>query len=306
MLKTFLPLLIVTIAEATIGIFVKLASDDIPIISLSFYRVAFAAVFLGVALSFSNRNFWKFPKHNTKDVLLIAALIGSQITLYNWAMTLTTVANAVIFWSIAPFFVFIFSWRFLNEPAKKQYIFIFLLALGGLFIAEPFGGENAAGNSIALLTGAVYAGAVTYMRHEGKEETGTDVFWYLSVASLYLLPSIFFIGTGPIAVISKNTLFGLQVPVLFWAMCLGVISTGVAYYFIAVVLRRINANVYSLVDIIVSPLIAAILAWLVFTEVPSMKVVYGGILLVGSGFWLTYTMMNEQKRSRDKPIATPR
>ena len=294
-MKTFLSLLIVTLAEATIGIFVKLSDEQIPIMTLNFYRVFFATIFLGVAMMFINKNFWKFPKKNIKDILIIGALIAVQISSFNLAMRLTTVANAVIFWSIAPFFVFIFSWLFLRERPKRQYIFIFLLALVGLFIAEPFGGGNASGNAIALITGVVYAGAVTYMRHEGKTETGNDVFWFMLVASLFLLPSIFIFGAGDLLVNSSSTLFGTTVPRLLWVVSLGIISTGVAYLFISIVLKKINANVYSLVDIIVSPIVAAVLAYFVFGEVPSNNVVIGGALLLASGLWLTRGMSTSRK-----------
>lgn len=294
-MKTILPLLIVTLAEATIGIFVKLSGNDVPIFTLNFYRVFFAATFLGIAMLFIDKSFWRFPRKNLKDILIIGALIAAQISLYNLAMRLTTIANAVVFWSIAPFFVFMFSSWFLGEKAKKQHILIFLVALIGLVIAEPFGGGNAVGNGIALVTGAVYAGAVTYMRHEGKTESNNDVFWFMLAASLFLLPGLFFFGSGSLLATSANTLFGLTVPTIVWVAGLGVISTGVAYLFISLVLKKINANVYSLVDIIVSPIVAAFLAFLVFNEVPSMNVVYGGVLLLGSGFWLTKSMSSTGK-----------
>ncbi|PSO44649.1 hypothetical protein BRC21_01070, partial [Candidatus Saccharibacteria bacterium SW_7_54_9] len=53
-MKTFLSLLAVTLAEATIGVFVKLTGDAVPIFTLNFYRVLFAAFFLGVAMTFIN------------------------------------------------------------------------------------------------------------------------------------------------------------------------------------------------------------------------------------------------------------
>lgn len=306
-MKTFLPLIIVTLAEATIGVFVKLTDGQVPIFALNFYRVFFAALFLGVVMTALNKKFLKFPKNNARDIFIIGALIALQISSYNLAMSLTSIANAVIFWSIAPFFVFIFSWKFLHESPKKQYILIFMLALAGLFIAEPFSSSNAnaVGNSIALFTGVVYAGAVTYMRHEGTTETTNDVFWFMGAATLYLLPTLLIDGPGDILAESNYTLFGLPVPTLLWAICLGVISTGVAYLFISFVLKRIDANVYSLVDIIVSPLIAGLLGYLIFNEVPNDDVVIGGILLLGSGFWLTRSMAVRKKQHyREKTPAS--
>jgi drug/metabolite transporter (DMT)-like permease len=45
-----------------------------------------------------------------------------------------------------------------------------------------------------------------------------------------------------------------------------------------------------LVDTVVSPIVAAFFGFLAFGEVPSSNMVYGGILLVVSGFWLTQHM----------------
>lgn len=288
--KIYLPLLLVTLAEASIGIFVKLVGGAVPVFSLNFYRVFFALLLLAAALPFVNPKFWKFPKNNKKDTVIIGLLIAAQISFFTLAMTLTTIANAVIFWSIAPFFVFIFSWLFLGEKAKKQHILIFLLGFSGLFIAEPFGGGNALGNGIALFDGMIYAAMVTYMRYERRSESSNDIFWFMAVATVVLLPGLLIFGPGPIFATSANVLFGLDVPVLLWVACLGVLSTGVAYLFISIVLKRLNANVYSLVDIIISPIIAALLAFLVFSEIPSKGVMIGGALLLASGFWLTRNM----------------
>lgn len=303
MLKMYLPLALVTLAEATIGIFVKLTGDAVPVFTLNFYRIFFATVFIALLMPFFDRKFWRFHKNNTRDILIIGALIAAQISFFTIAMTLAPVANVVIFWSIAPFFTFIFSWWFLGEKAKKEHIIIFLIAFVGLIIAEPFGGGNTLGHAIALFDGAIYAGMVTYMRHEGTTESKNDIFWFVTTASLYLLPGILIFGPGDIFATSANTLYGLEVPVITWVLGLGMISTGVAYFFISRVLKHIDANVYSLVDIIVSPVVAAILAYLVFTEVPSQNLIFGGILLLGSGFWLSKNMSSAGKKPAPEATA---
>ena len=72
-------------------------------------------------------------------------------------------------------------------------------------------------------------------------------------------------------------------------------STGFAYFGISIVLKTLNANVYSLVDIIVSPIVASTLGFLVFAEVPAKGMFYGGALLLLAGFLLTRMM------TRDRP-----
>lgn len=303
-MKTFLALAAVTLAEATIGVFVKLTGDAVPIYTLNFYRVLFAALFLAAGMSVISRGFWRFPRDNLRDIVIVGALVAAQISFFNIAMSLAPIANVVIFWSVAPFFVFIFSWLFLDEPARRKHVLIFIVAIVGLVIARPLEGGNMLGNLIALGDGAIYAGLVTFMRHERNTETTNDVFWYMLVATIILLPALFLFGPGAITAVSEFTLLGLEVPTLLWVIALGVVSTGVAYMFITVALQRISANVYSLVDIVVSPIVAAAFGYLIFNEVPSDNLVYGGALLLGAGFWLARTMTQDEPGEREQAASS--
>jgi len=298
-MNKYLSLLIVTIAEATIGVFVKLSTDFFSIYSINFYRVLFALIFMLIVIPFIDKKFWKLSKDNIKSVIIVGFLIALQISMFNVAMSMAPIANVVIFWSVAPFFVFIFSSLFLKEPVKKQHIFIFIVALVGIFIAEPLSEGNATGNIIALIDGAVYAALVTYMRYEGKTDSATLVVWYMFVASIILLPMVFIFGTGDLlATQVYQGFFNLKIPAIVWLICLGFISTGLAYIFIAKVLRKINVAVYSLIDIIVSPIVAALFGYIIFFEEPSKNMIYGGILLLISGFWLSSSM----SKRKNKPL----
>ncbi len=282
--KTYGSLLIVALTEASIGVFVKLVGDDIPVQALNFYRVSFAALFLLVAVPFVETDFWKFPTQNFRDIFVIGVLIALQISFFNLAMTLAPIANVVIFWSVAPFFVFIFSAIFLDEQPRWTHMLIFLVAMIGIYLAKPLEGGHALGNMIALGDGAIYAALVTYIRKEETTETRNDTFWFMAVATGLLLPFAVVFGPGDV------TTFNYGAPVLLWAACLGVVSTGMAYFFISLALERVNANVYSLVDIVTSPVLAALFGYLVFAEVPSTNMIYGGALLLGAGLWLSTQM----------------
>lgn len=293
-MSKYIFLLLVTISEATIGVFVKLTGGHIPIFTLNFYRVLFALLFLLAVIPFIDKNFWKTSKNNTKAILIIGALIAAQISMFNIAMSLAPIANVVIFWSIAPFFVFIFSTIFLKEKVRKEHIFIFLIALTGILIAKPLSGEGALGNVIALIDGAVYAALVTYMRFENKTESPGLVCWFMLMATVYLLPALFIFGPGDLFHTISYGAWGVELPIVLWVVCLGMISTGVAYLFITLSLKKIKASVYSLVDIIVSPIVAAFFGYIIFNEVPSSNMIYGGVLLLISGFWLTNFMTEGQ------------
>lgn len=287
---TILLLALITLSEATIGVFVKLTDGRIPIQTLNFYALSFAAVLLLAVMPLATSQPLRLPRGNLKDTTLIGILIAAQISVFNYAMTLAPIANVVIFWSVAPFFTFIFSWLFLGEKARWTYVWIFALAITGIVLAKPLEGGHMAGNLIALGDGAVYAAMVTYMRHEGKTETGNDIAWSMLVGALVLSPALLLAGPGAITATITYPATGMELPVMLWALCLGIISTGFAYFGISIVLKTIRANLYALVDIIVSPVVAALLAFLIFGEVPAASTIYGGALILGAGFWLTREM----------------
>lgn len=82
-MKTPLLLLLITLSEATVGVFVKLTGDAIPIYTLNFYAVAFAALFLMISMPWATGQHLHFPKGNLKDTLIFGGmlLIGSGVWL---------------------------------------------------------------------------------------------------------------------------------------------------------------------------------------------------------------------------------
>lgn len=300
-MKTLLLLALITLSEATIGVFVKLTDGEIPIQTLNFYAVTVAAVFLMATIPAATGSRLRFPSGNVKDTVVIGFLIALQISVFNYAMTLVPIANAVIFWSIAPFFTFIFSALFIGEKARLHHVLIFVVALAGILLAKPLEGGYMLGNLVALSDGAIYAAMITYMRYEGKTEAGNDIAWSMTAGALFLLPFLWIAGPGePFKMVAYPSL-GLVLPVGIWALCLGLISTGFAYFGISIVLKSLNANVYALVDIIVSPVVASSLGYLVFGEVPAAGMIYGGALLLGAGFWLTRSMSEGRENMAAHP-----
>lgn len=300
-MKTWALLMLITLSEATIGVFVKLVDGRIPIQSVTFYALMMAAVLLLLAMPLVTGQSLRFPRRNIRDTVIIGVLIAAQSGFFNYAMTLVPIANAVIFWSVAPFFTFIFSWLFIGEKAKPVYLAIFAIALTGIVIAKPLSEGYMLGNLVALSVGAIYAAMITYMRHEGKTETGNDIAWCLLVAALVFSPSMFLVGPGDVLSTVNYQWSGVAIPVFLWTSGLGVISMGFAYFGISIVLKRIDANVYALIDIIVSPVVASTLGFLVFSEVPQKTMIIGGVLLLLSGFWLTREMMKDNRRRAVHP-----
>lgn len=287
----------ITVSEATIGVFVKLTDGHVPIATLNVYALALAAAFLFVTVPWASGRRLSFPSDNVRDTLIVGALIATQISVFNLAMTMAPIANVVIFWSVAPFFSFLFAWAFLDERPTWRYAAIFAVALVGIVLAKPLSGGYVAGNLVALADAAIYAAMVTYLRHEGKTEDDPDIPWQIAVAALVLAPSLAIWGPGDPFLVTTHPAIGTPLPVGLWVIGLGVVSTGVAYLGISLVLRRVRADTYTLVDVIVSPVVAAGFGWAIFGEVPGRGMIVGGALLLTSGAWLSREMARRRART---------
>lgn len=289
-MNKYLSLLIITLSEATIGIFVKLTDNVIPIYTLTFYRALFAFLFLLATVPFFDKDLFKTTsKEDLKPIGIIGLMIAVQMALYNLSFTMIPVANAVVYWSTNPFFVFLISWFFLNEKPKLKHFFIFLLAFMGLVIANPLAEGSMTGNLIALSTAVTYAIIVSYMRFEGRTESSGAVLWYMLIASILTLPALFIFGPGEVLSPAK-----FEVPAIVWAIGLGAISTGLAYLFIGYILKKLNANIYALFDVIISPLAAALMAFFILREIPSTRLMIGGTIMLIAGGWLTRDVEKKQ------------
>ena len=203
-MRTILLLLLITFSEATIGVFVKLTDGMIPIQTLNFYAISVAAAFLMLALPAATGRPIRLPRGNLRDTIVIGVLIATQISVFNYAMTLVPIANAVIFWSVAPFFTFMFSAVFLGERAGLEHVFVFGIAIIGIVLAKPLAGGYMLGNLVALADGAIYAAMITYMRYEGKSETGNDTAWSMLTAAIVLSPALLIYGPGDVLGMAEN------------------------------------------------------------------------------------------------------
>jgi drug/metabolite transporter (DMT)-like permease len=287
----------ITVSEATIGVFVKLVDGRIPIATLNFYALVLAAAFLFATVPWASGQRLRFPSDNVRDTVIVGVLIALQISAFNVAMTMAPIANVVIFWSVAPFFSFLFAWAFLGDRPTWTHGAIFAVALVGIVIAKPFSGGHVAGNLVALADAAIYAAMVTYLRFEGKTEDDPDIPWQMAVAALVLAPSLAIWGPGAPLVVVAYPDVGVALPVGLWALGLGIVSTGASYLGISLVIRRIRAGTYTLVDVIVSPIVAAMFGWVIFGEVPGGGMIAGGALLLASGAWLSRVMAGRRGES---------
>ena len=67
---------------------------------------------------------------------------------------------------------------------------------------------------------------------------------------------------------------------------LGGLGTGIAYLFYNLALEKMEAEIAALFAMILLPLSSIILGVIFIREIPSLAVIVGGLILIGSGVYL--------------------
>ncbi len=265
-----------SICLGTIGIFVKLIGSEIHFMTLNFFRVFFGFLFLLAVVPFLDRKAFSISKKDARDYFLIGLMIAVSFSTYNMAMLLAPVQNVVMIGNFSVFFVMITGYLLLREKVTKTKLITLIIALVGLSIINPFDITSVAitGNLLAFADSFLYALILVEMRREDTSHTIGDVLWFFLFASLVLSPAPFIFGLGNLS------------GVIMYVILLGAVSTGMTYLFLNLSLERIEAEMASIVSLLVSSVAAIVLAVAVISEPPHPAILLGGGIVVLAGIYL--------------------
>ena len=264
------------ISASVIGVLVKLISNDIPNMTLPFYRVLFAFIFLLFIMPFIDKNTFKVKNYDLKEYFIIGFLLAIVITLFTLANIFAPIQNVFLLSSFTPFFTLILAYFLLKEKITKTKMIALFIAIMGLLILPPFQtGHYILGNSLSLLTAFISAILITLMRKSDIEHSIGNVFWFFFFALIILLPLPFIFGLGNIS----NKTF-------IYLILLGLIGTAFQFLFQNLALEKLEAEIVSIINMIFSPLIAILLAFFIINETLNLKTIIGGVILIIAGIYL--------------------
>lgn len=291
-------IIITSICLSFIGIFVKLIGSDIAPMTLNFLRIFIGLIFLSVVIPFMDKKVFIQPRRDLWEYFILGILLAIMLSSFNFANLNAPIQNVILISFSAPIFVLFFARIIVKEKITKEKIFSLIIAGIGMFIINPFSsGQYFVGHSYALLN-AVSAGLfITLMRKASLKHTIGDLFWIFLFASLVLLP--FAINSG-FSGMSNN----------FWNLLfLGIISTGIAYLFQNLALMHMEAELVSMIQLIIVPIISILLAIIILDESINFRIIIGGAILIFSGIYLNFHKLTDKlnvfgiKRKPLKPSA---
>lgn len=268
-------LLLGAVGIAFSPIFVRLS--DLEPTASAFYRVflALPALWLWHGLEPGPRE--PLRRRDYAGLVLAGLCFAGDLAFWHWSIRYTTVANATLLANFAPVFVALASFVLFGERFSRLFLLGMATAIAGACVlmgrSVSLSPEHLRGDVYGLITAMFYAGWIVSLgRLRARLSTATIMAWSGLVTSAALLPVVLLSGETLIAATLKG-----------WLVLLGLalVSHSGGQGMIAYALAHLPAA-FSSVSLLLQPVVAACLAWLLLGEaLTALQGVGAALILTG-------------------------
>jgi drug/metabolite transporter (DMT)-like permease len=213
----------------------------------------------------------------------MASLANGPLLALHWvtffaAVRVASVAVALLGYASFPVFVLLLEHRWLAKDARRSAYGTALLATAGLVALVPdlsWSSDSSRGLALALVSGFTFAWLAVRNRRLVATEPATRIaLWQNLSAAVCLLP---------IVVIGERASAWPDLADAGRLLALGVVCTGLAHTLFIASMRRVPAHAASVVAAL-EPVYGIALAVVLLREIPDLRTIVGGALIVGAAF----------------------
>lgn len=275
-----LALAIGILAVSSGSIFIRIAQEDAPSLTIAAFRLGLAAlILLPVAWLRCRKELFELKASDWGWALAAGFFLAIHFGTWITSLEYTSVATSVVLVSTSPLWVALAARVFLDEPLTPALLTGLLLALSGsivISIAEARTGVSARpllGNALALAGALAVSGYWLIGRHLRRHISLIPyVTMVYGFAALTLLAA---------AMLLRQPLTGFKTSTYGWFLLLALIPQLLGHSSFNWALAQLPAA-YVAIATLGEPIGASILAFLFFGEVPSfLKMAAAALILAG-------------------------
>lgn len=258
------------------GLFGKLLS--LPAIIIVLGRVVFSSIFLLFLLLYIKKDIKLKEKKHYFYMIIMGVILAIHWTTFFQSIQVSTVTIGLLAFSTFPVFVTFLEPYFFKEQIKLSNIVIAVITFLGVVLVIP---KFELGNSVTqgvlwgLVSGFTYA-ILSILNKKYVQDYSSVViaFYEQFIAAIILIP--FFFLQKPVFHINEILLLAL----------LGVVFTGISHLLFINGLKNIKAQTAGIISSL-EPVYGIIFAAFLLSEIPSLREILGGIIILGAVFYST-------------------
>ena len=252
------------------GVFGKLAAASASVIV--FGRAGFAVLALAGFALLSKRTDWKkLTKRNARGLLLSGLLLAGHWVSFFVSVKIAGVAIATLGFASFPAFTVILEGLIFRERIRANEIVLVVLVSVGLILVTPafdLASQATTGLLWAVASGLLFSLlSLNNRANSGRVPAVQAAMWQNAVVAVCLLP----FATPELAEVRAQD--------WVWIGLLGVLCTGVAHSLFVASLAVIKARTAAVVFAL-EPVYGITLAWVLFHETPTLRMLLGGVLII--------------------------
>ena len=270
---------VAVVAVSTSAILVRLS--EAPSLVKAFYRVLFTTLFILPLAGRYRESFGRIGRRDLGIALVSGIALAVHFAAWFESLEWTSVAASVTLVQVQPIFVAVGAWALLDERLTARMVGGILVALVGstilsgasLFGEGVVGANPLLGNALAIV-GAVMAAGYVLAGRSLRQRLPLVPYVLVVYGAATIALFVFVLGEGAALSGYPPREWGL-----FVAMAVGPGLLG--HTFINWALKYVESSVVS-VSLLGEPVGSALLALVIFTEVPGIVTIGGGaIVLLG-------------------------
>lgn len=252
------------------GVFGKLAAASASIIV--FGRAGFAVLALTFFAALAKSTRWKkLALRDARNLLISGLLLAGHWVSFFVSVKIAGVAIATLGFASFPAFTVILEGLIFRERIRLNEVILVLLVSIGLILVTPsfdLASQATEGLIWAIASGLLFSLlSLNNRANSGRVPAVQAAMWQNAVVAVCLLP---FAAPGLSEVRPLDWL---------WIALLGVFCTGVAHSLFVASLAVIKARTAAVVFAL-EPVYGITLAWLIFHETPTLRMLLGGVLII--------------------------
>jgi drug/metabolite transporter (DMT)-like permease len=255
-------------------------------VSTAFFRLALAVPVLALLDHRPAAGKRAVRRADAWRLALPGVFFAADLGVWHWSIRLTSVANATLLANFAPVFVTIGGWLVFRRRFRRLFVVGLVLAVAGtVLLVGSSASLGRRGDALGLLTAVFYASYILAIGRLREEfATTTVMLWSAAAAAIVLLPfallteADFVPGTGRAWLVLAG---------------LALVSHVAGQGLIAFALAHLPAA-FSSVTLLLQPLLATALAWLLFAERPGPLQAAGALLML-TGIYLARRASREKR-----------